>query len=288
MTRWRPALARWREPAGTAVRTVDGFPVVFQYGQPIPSFDVRADIPGERDYLDLDGRWRFAFDSDDVGTSEGWMLAGFDDGRWQVVEVPLPWDLYDAAGFGSYEGSRYGTGTAFRDGYAWYRVGFHAPGIWSGRFVKICFLGVNYAASVYLNGTLVAEHEGGHTPFAMDASAVIRPATRNLLAVRVYRRPWYRPGVTGPEAISCRTELPHKPVDYWPYAGITRGVFLEATAQVTVSKLIASARHGRLVVAAVVSHSRIASRAALTTPAEPVPTWLIFAPKRLIWLTAAE
>jgi len=111
---------------------------------------------------------------------------------------------------------------------------------------------VNYAASVYLNGTLVAEHEGGHTPFAMDASAVIRPAARNLLAVRVYRRPWYRPGVTGPEAISCRTELPHKPVDYWPYAGITRGVFLEATAQVTVSKLIASARHGRLVVAAVV------------------------------------
>ncbi len=59
------------------------------------------------------------------------------------------------------------------------------------------------------------------------------------------------PGVTGPEAISCLTELPHKPVDYWPYAGITRGVFIEATAQVTVSKLITSARHGRLAVAAV-------------------------------------
>jgi hypothetical protein len=49
MTRWRQASARWREPAGTAVRRVDGFPVVFQYGQPIPSFDVRADVPGERD-----------------------------------------------------------------------------------------------------------------------------------------------------------------------------------------------------------------------------------------------
>ena len=252
MTQLAAGIGGRREPAGTAVRTVDGFPVVFQYGQPIPSFDVRADVPGERDYLDLDGRWRFAFDPDDVGTSQGWMLAGFDDGRWQVVEVPLPWDLYDTAGFGSYDGSRYGMGTAFRDGYAWYRVGFHAPGTWSGRFVKICFLGVSYAASVYLNGTLVAEHEGGHTPFAMDASAVIRPGARNLLAVRVYRRPWYRPGVTGPEAISCRTELPHKPVDYWPYAGLTRGVFLEATAQVTVSKLITSARHGRLAAAAVV------------------------------------
>ena len=180
------------------------------------------------------------------------MLPNFDDGRWQVVEVPLPWDLYDTAGFGGYDGSSYGTGTAFRDGYAWYRVGFSAPDAWSGRFVKVCFLGVSYAASVYLNGTLVAEHEGGHTPFTMDVSAVLLPGARNLLAVRVYRRPWYRQGVAGLAAISCRTELPHKPVDYWPYAGITRGVFIEATAQVTVSKLLTSARHGRLAVAAVV------------------------------------
>jgi hypothetical protein len=48
-------------------------------------------------------------------------------------------------------------GTAFRDGYAWYRAGFGAPGAWSGRFVKLCFLGVSYAASVYVNGALVAE-----------------------------------------------------------------------------------------------------------------------------------
>jgi beta-glucuronidase len=252
MTQWRPASARPGEPADTAVRTVDDVPVLFQYGQPVPSFDVRAEVPGERDYLDLDGRWRFAFDPGDAGIRDGWMLAGFDDGRWQVVEVPLPWDLYDTAGFGSYDGSSYGTGTAFRDGYAWYRVAFQGPGAWAGRFVKICFLAVNYAASVYVNGTLMAEHEGGHTPFAVDASAAIRPGAGNLLAVRVYRRPWYRPGPTGPAPVSSDTELPHKPVDYWPYAGLTRGVFLEATAQVTVSKLITSARHGRLVGTAVV------------------------------------
>jgi len=252
MTQWQPASARRGEPAGTAVRAVDGVPVVFQYGQPVPSFDVRAEIPAERDYLDLDGRWQFAFDPGDVGASDGWMRPDFDEGRWQAVDVPLPWDLYDTAGFGGYDGGRYGTGTAFRDGHAWYRAGFSAPGTWSGRFVKICFLGVNYAASVYLNGTLVAEHEGGHTPFAMDVSAVLRPGARNLLAVRVYRRPWYRQGMTEPAAISCESELPHKPVDYWPYAGLTRGVFIEATAQVTVSKLLTHARDGRLAVAAVV------------------------------------
>ena len=165
MTHWRPVSAGRREPAGTAVRTVDGVPVVLQYEQPVPSFDVRADVPGERDYLDLGGRWRFAFDPGDVGLGDGWMRAGFDDSRWRVAEVPLPWDLYDTAGFGSYDGSRYGTGTAFRDGYAWYRAGFDAPGSWSGRFVKICFLGVNYAACVYLNGTLVARD---HTAVAAN------------------------------------------------------------------------------------------------------------------------
>jgi beta-glucuronidase len=283
MTQWRAASARRGEPAGTAVRTVDGFPVVFQYGQPVPSFDVRADVPGERDYLDLDGRWRFAFDPGEAGTSDGWMLPDFDDGRWQVVEVPLPWDLYDTAGFGGYDGSSYGTGTAFRDGYAWYRVGFGAPGDWSGRFVKVCFLGVSYAASVYFNGTLVAEHEGGHTPFTMDISAVLLPGARNLLAVRVYRRPWYRLG--GPAAISCRTELPHKPVDYWPYAGITRGVFIEATAQVTVSKLVTNARRGRLAVAAVVfNHGAGLARRRLVldpgagTGGAPVSRDLVLAP----------
>jgi beta-glucuronidase len=285
MTQWQPASARRGESAGTVVRTVEGFPVVFQYGQPVPSFDVRADIPAERDYLDLDGRWRFAFDPGDVGTSDGWMLADFDDGRWHDGEVPLPWDLYDTAGFASYDGSSYGTGTAFRDGYAWYRVGFGAPGTWSDRFVKICFLGVSYAASVYLNGSLVAEHEGGHTPFAMDVSAVLRPGARNLLAVRVYRRPWYRQEGTGPAAISCDTELPHKPVDYWPYAGITRGVFIEAAAQVTVSKLLASARHGRLAAAAVVfnhgtgpAHRRLILDPGAGTGGAPVSRDLALAP----------
>jgi len=251
MKQWRRIRGPGRETAGTAVHAVDGFPVVFQYGEPVPSFDVCADRPGEREYLDLGGRWRFAFDPAGVGARRGWMSSSFDDGGWQVVEVPLPWDLYDTAGFGGYNGGRYGTGTAFRDGHAWYRTCFGVPARWSGRFVKICFLAVNYAARFYLNGVPVGEHEGGHTPFALDVSALIRPGAGNVLAVRVYRGPWYR-GATGGPAVCRRTALPHQPVDYWPYAGITRAVFLEATAQVTVSKLITNAQRGQLAVAAVV------------------------------------
>jgi beta-glucuronidase len=253
MKHWRRISGPGREPAGTAVRLVDGFPVLCQYGAPVPSFDVHADRPAEREYLDLDGRWRFRFDPDGAGVRQGWMSPGFDDRDWQPAEVPLPWDLYDQAGFGGYDGSRYGTGTAFRDGFAWYRTRFQVPVTWPGRFVKVCFLAVSYAARVYLNGVLAGEHEGGHTPFALDVSALLRPDAGNVLAVQVYRGPWYR-GSTGGAAVSRRTALPHKPVDYWPYAGITRTVFLEATAQVTASKLITAAEPGRLVVAAVIYH----------------------------------
>jgi beta-glucuronidase len=264
MRNWLPGRGRRREPARTEIRTVDGVPVVFQYGQPVPSFGVRADVPGGRDYLDLDGDWRFAFDPADSGTGDGWAGPDFDDSGWQAVEVPLPWDLYDTAGFGGYDGSGYGTGSAFRDGAAWYRTRFRVPGGWSGRFVKLCFLGVNYGARVYVNGTLVGEHEGGHTPFAVDASAAVGPGAANVLAVRVYRRPWYRRAAAGFAAVSARTELPHKPVDYWPYAGITRGVFAEATAQVTVSKLVTDARDGRLAAWAVVfNHGTGRARRAL-------------------------
>src|SRR5260370_42183642 len=86
--------------------------------------------PGEREYLALDGRLRFAFDPTGLGTKRGWMSAGFDDAGWRAAPVPLPWDLYDTAGFGGYDGGRYGTGTAFRDGYAWYRTRFHVPATW--------------------------------------------------------------------------------------------------------------------------------------------------------------
>src|SRR5260370_37449241 len=58
--------------------------------------------PGEREYLDLDGRWRFAFDPTGLGTKRGWMSAGFDDAGWRAAPVPLPWDLYDPAGVGRF------------------------------------------------------------------------------------------------------------------------------------------------------------------------------------------
>jgi len=231
---------RQREPMHTEVRDIDGTPVVFQYGQPVPSFDTWREREPCREYIDLNGLWKFRFDPADEGLSKGWHTPGHDDSGWHRVQVPLPWDLYDTPNFGSYDGSRYGTGTAFYDGYAWYRKQVHIPANWSNKIVRLFFLGANYRTWVYINGQLVGVHEGGHTPFALDITTHILKG-ENTIAVRVYRRPWwssYDPSVPNPTPITDDRELPYKPVDYWPYAGLTRDVYIEATSQINIVKLL--------------------------------------------------
>jgi beta-glucuronidase len=241
------------EPMNTEVRLIDGVGVLFQYGQPVPSFDTWREAPLGRERLSLDGEWRFAWDPDDRGIAEGWQAPQFDDSGWSRREVPASWDLYETPGFDIYDGTSYGAGSAFTDGYAWFRRHVEPAAGWNGRFVRLSFLAVNYRAWVYVNGVFVGEHEGGHTPFSLDVSGPLRPGRDNVIAVRVYRRPWYTSYTDpAPAAIRSDTEVPYQPVDYWPYAGLTRSVSLEATDQVTVSKLLTLAKDGHLRISAVV------------------------------------
>ena len=105
--------------------------------------------------------------------------------------MPSPWDLLDTPGFGGYDGSRFGQGTAFADGYAWYRVEVRTPASWAARHVRLAFLAANYRADIWLNGRHLGAHEGGHAPFALPVGDALRPGRPNLLAVRVHRRASY-------------------------------------------------------------------------------------------------
>jgi beta-glucuronidase len=252
----RAQQAAHREPMNTEVRPIDGVVVLFQYGQPVPSFDTWREAPPGRERLSLDGEWRFAWDPENQGLAAGWPAPDFDDSGWRLREVPASWDLYDTPGFDGYDGTSYGVGSAFTDGYAWFRRRVEPPATWKGRSIRLSFLGVNYRVWVYVNGVFVGEHEGGHTPFALDVSGRLQPGRDNVIAVRVYRRPWYSSYTEpGPITIRSDTEVPYQPVDYWPYAGITRSVYLEAAEEVTVSKLLTVAKDGSLRLSAVL-HNR--------------------------------
>ncbi|WHZ03496.1 glycoside hydrolase family 2 TIM barrel-domain containing protein [Neobacillus sp. YX16] len=230
-----------REPMNTEVKSIGGTNVLFQYGEPVPSFDTWTQEERSRSYLSLDGKWKFAMDSNSQGMNEKWYQKDYNDSNWQQEKVPGSWDLYDTPGFGTYDGSNFGEGTAFYDGDAWFRTHFSPDASWRNQFVKLNFLGVNYRAWVYINGHFVGEHEGGNTPFALNVSEYLQPGKDNVIAVRVHRRADFD-SYTSPDAkpVTNDVELPYKPVDYWRYAGITRSVYLEATSNVNVSKILTS------------------------------------------------
>ncbi|WP_329267049.1 glycoside hydrolase family 2 protein [Streptomyces sp. NBC_01451] len=242
------------EPSGTHVRDVGGTNVVFQYGTVLPAFDGWRTHEPTRDYLSLDKRWRFRFDPAGQGLGEGWQSPRHDDRGWGRIDVPAAWDLLDTPGFGS-EGSPFGEGTAFNDGYAWYRTTVDIPASWRARHVRIAFLAAGYSAEVWIDGTHLGKHEGANSPFALPVAGALKPGTRQTIAVRVFRRASYTDyTAAAPQPVSDDHELPYKPVDYWPYAGLTRSAWIEAVPQVTLAKLLVSAADGRLEVHAVVEN----------------------------------
>ena len=62
----------------------------------------------------------------------------------------------------------------------WYRRPFDAP---AGDCVLLHFGAVDYRATVWVNDVEVARHEGGHTPFSVDITKVLR-SRDNALVVR--------------------------------------------------------------------------------------------------------
>jgi hypothetical protein len=144
-----------------------GGPVAFQSGQPVPTFDRQSRLRA-----DLDGTWRFQAHAlatslsladrkaaikaitAELGTRAD---ASFDDSSWATLDVPGTFNMPPNRGT-----------TA---GY--YRRDFFVSPAWAGRYVMLKFGAVRYVADVWLNGQYLGYHEGGDTPFALDASSAL-------------------------------------------------------------------------------------------------------------------
>ena len=71
-------------------------------------------------------------------------------------------------------------------GVVWYWTTFRLPRRpENGERILLRFGAVDYLAEVWVNGQSVGGHEGGETPFELDATAAIAGDAGNLLAVRV-------------------------------------------------------------------------------------------------------
>lgn len=133
----------------------------------------------------------------------------------------------------------------------WYRVPFEVPRSYAGRHVWLNFEGINYSATVWVNGAQVGTTRGAFIHGIFDITAHVKPGSISVLAVLVSPQP--HPGVShehtlrdgmgqngGESAIDGPTFLSTIGWDWIPAirdrdTGIWQKVFLSSTGPVLVN-----------------------------------------------------
>ncbi|MBC6433964.1 glycoside hydrolase family 2 [Nostoc sp. HG1] len=132
-------------PSNTDNQRVSGFP---EAGYPRPQLQ-------RSHWLNLNGLWKFAFDDEgrcvQPGDIQGWS---------HDIQVPF-----------APESTKSGIGDTGFHPNCWYEREFETP-LCDGRLL-LHFGAVDYRARVWVNGQYMLEHEGGHTPFTLDITAVL-------------------------------------------------------------------------------------------------------------------
>ncbi|HEY6107422.1 MAG TPA: sugar-binding domain-containing protein, partial [Gemmatimonadales bacterium] len=125
-------------------------------------------------WLNLNGRWRFAFDPEDSGERAGWPGAGLPGAR--EIVVPFSWGS-PLSGVPDSGGGDIG----------WYERTLTVPETWTGggRRVFIVFGASDWRTTAWLDGTKLGEYQGGYTPFSFELTPHLRPGRAQRLVVRV-------------------------------------------------------------------------------------------------------
>src|SRR5436305_13767399 len=112
-------------------------------------------------WIDLDGPWGFAYDDDACGLDEKWQEK--EEVFTRTIQVPYP-----------PESSASGIGDNGFHAIVWYRRIFEvSPEDAEKRLLLHCGA-IDYYAQIWVNGQLVARHEGGQTPITADIRTALR------------------------------------------------------------------------------------------------------------------
>ncbi len=161
-------------------------------------------LPAAAERIDLDAGWSFWL-AKDAPADPAWLKA--DPAGAESVAVPHSWPLSRGAG---------------AEGVGWYARTLVVPEAIVGKHLELHFDAVFYAARVWVNGTLVGSHEGGHTAFDIDVSKVLKPGA-NRIVVSADDRPGF---ATIPGYAMRLQGSGNVWYDWWHSGGITRDVSL--------------------------------------------------------------
>ena len=204
-------------------------------------------------FEDLCGEWDFAYDDADEGLAAGWHLPGAaahvvsrsstsregtasprpvepdkttSDPFDRTITVPFPPEskLSQIAD------------PTFHP-VLWYRREVAAPQLARNQRLLLHFGAVDYRARVWVDGALVGEHTGGHTPFTCDITDAVRQAEEESRAVAVVVRAEDQPrDVSQPRG---KQDWELEPHDIWYHrtSGIWQQVWLEVVSSTYVAEL---------------------------------------------------
>lgn len=165
--------------------------------------------------ISMDGMWKFHLDERSVGENEGWI-----DGIPGEEMIPVPasfQDFYTEKDIREYTGD------------FWYETDFFVPGEWEGREILLRFGAATHRASVYVNGILITEHEGGFLPFSAKVTTVVRYDSYNKVVVKVNNELTCTNIPCGETITLPNGKKMSKPYfDFFNYAGLQRSVYLLA------------------------------------------------------------
>ncbi|WP_312171019.1 beta-glucuronidase [Microbacterium sp.] len=166
----------------------------------------------------LNGIWRFRIDEDGAGRREDWASSPLEASRDMAVPASYNDIVVDAT-------------TRMHVGSAWYETQVWIPRGWEGRRTTLYFESVTHRATVWADGVLVGQHEGGYTPFEVDVTAHAVPGRPIRITVEVDNTLTFEtipPGVVIETGHGKRQKYWH---DFFNYAGIHRSVWLSSTAR---------------------------------------------------------
>lgn len=173
-------------------------------------------------YMSLEGKWKFRFDTNHYDAPAGFQAVGYDDAQWELFPVP---GLFEPNGHGDriYRNAGYAWSTQFdnkpgfveeKNNYTGsYRKEITIPAAWKGQQL---YLHVGSATSnlrVWVNGREVGYSEDSKVEAEFNITKYVKAGERALIAMQVMR---WSDGSYGEDQ------------DFWRFTGIAREVYLYA------------------------------------------------------------
>ena len=152
-----------------------------------------------REIKDLSGLWNFCTDPNACGQNEGWPAKGLPSSQL----MPVPSSINDLT-----------QDQALKDylGWIWYERDDFVPAQWQGQDIRLWIGAAAHVAKVWVNGQLIAEHEGGFLPFSGDVNDCLNYGGSNRIVIAIDTRLSWR--VLPPGQVAGRGDRTDLPEDW--------------------------------------------------------------------------